>query len=42
MNLPNSTAWKKSEPPKLSYKHDTKMKRKIKKTKKTKMRNEKR
>ena len=25
INLPNNTAWKKSEPPKLSDNHDTKM-----------------
>ena len=26
INLPNNTAWKKSEPPRLSYNSDTKMK----------------
>ena len=30
INLPNNTAWKKSEPPKLSYNPDTKMKCKMK------------
>ena len=30
INLPNNTAWKKSEPPKLSHNPDTKMKCEIK------------
>ena len=30
INLPNNTAWKKSEPPRLSYNPDTKMKCKMK------------
>ena len=32
INLPNNTAWKKSEPPKLSYNPDTKMKCEMKRS----------
>ena len=34
INLPNNTAWKKSESPKLRYNHDTKMKCKMKRSRK--------
>ena len=34
INLPNNTAWKKSEPPRLSYNSDTKMKCEMKRSSK--------
>ena len=34
INLPNNKAWKKGEPPTLSYIHDRKMKREMKRSSK--------